>query len=80
MSDSAWLSSSIHQHFGNIDDPRVEGRCAHQLDPSQLEAPMTEGIVSSRSIVSAWSTEHRLVLGQTPVDAESNEITAIPSP
>jgi predicted transposase YbfD/YdcC len=29
-------------------------------------------------LVSAWSSEHRLVLGQTPVDAKSNEITAIP--
>lgn len=29
-------------------------------------------------MVSAWCTEHRLVLGQTPVDSKSNEITAIP--
>ncbi len=28
--------------------------------------------------VSAWSSEHRLVLGQTKVNAKSNEITAIP--
>ncbi|HIK12065.1 MAG TPA: ISAs1 family transposase [Oscillatoriaceae cyanobacterium M33_DOE_052] len=31
MSDSAWLSSSLHHHFGLIDDPRVQGRCAHRL-------------------------------------------------
>ncbi|HIK10315.1 MAG TPA: ISAs1 family transposase, partial [Oscillatoriaceae cyanobacterium M33_DOE_052] len=31
MSDSAWLSSSLHHHFGLIDDPRVPGRCAHRL-------------------------------------------------
>lgn len=30
-------------------------------------------------MVSAWSKEHRLVLGQTKVSAKSNEITAIPS-
>ena len=29
--------------------------------------------------VSAWSSEHRLVLGQTKVDCKSNEITAIPA-
>lgn len=30
-------------------------------------------------LVSAWSKEHRLVLGQTKVHAKSNEITAIPA-
>lgn len=29
-------------------------------------------------MVSAWSSEHRWVLGQTPVDSKSNEMTAIP--
>jgi predicted transposase YbfD/YdcC len=29
-------------------------------------------------LVSAWATQARLVLGQVPVDAKSNEITAIP--
>ena len=29
-------------------------------------------------MVSAWATENRMVLGQTPTDAHSNEITAIP--
>ena len=28
--------------------------------------------------VSAWSCQHQLVLGQTAVDAKTNEITAIP--
>lgn len=28
--------------------------------------------------VSAWSSEHRLVLGQTKVSSKSNEITAMP--
>jgi len=30
-------------------------------------------------MVSAWASEHRLVLGQTKVSAKSNEITAIPA-
>ena len=30
-------------------------------------------------MVSAWSKEHRLVLGQTKVSEKSNEITAIPA-
>lgn len=30
-------------------------------------------------MVSAWATQNRLVLGQTKVDAKSNEITAIPA-
>ncbi len=29
-------------------------------------------------VVSAWASEHRLVLGQLKVDSKSNEITAIP--
>lgn len=29
-------------------------------------------------MVSAWASEHRLVLGQVKVDEQSNEITAIP--
>ncbi|QIZ73479.1 transposase family protein [Oxynema aestuarii AP17] len=31
MSDSFCLSSSLHTHFGDLEDPRVQGRCAHQL-------------------------------------------------
>jgi predicted transposase YbfD/YdcC len=161
MSDSCPLASSLHAHFGDLDDPRVEGRCAHQLfdivviallavlagaegwdametygkaketwlesflsldngipshdtfrrvlsrlDPTQLEARFQDWIGSllnrlggkvvaidgktlrgsydredklkALQMVSAWCTEHRLVLGQTPVDCQSNEITAIP--
>ena len=29
-------------------------------------------------VISAWASEHRLVLGQIKVDSKSNEITAIP--
>ncbi len=161
MSNSLSLSSSLYAHFGSLDDPRVQGRCAHQLfdivviallavlagaegwdgmetygkakeawlttflslpngipshdtfrrvlsrlDPTQLEARFQNWIGSlletlgatvvaidgktlrgsydrehnlkALQLVSAWCTEHRLVLGQTPVDSKSNEMTAIP--
>ncbi|MHC5730591.1 MAG: ISAs1 family transposase, partial [Nostoc sp.] len=35
--------------------------------------------LKSLHTVSAWSSEHRLVLGQTKVSDKSNEITAIPA-
>jgi len=31
MFDSFSVSSSLQDHFGDLDDPRVQGRCAHQL-------------------------------------------------
>jgi predicted transposase YbfD/YdcC len=34
--------------------------------------------VKALQMVSAWASEHRLVLGQCAVDTKSNEITAIP--
>lgn len=34
--------------------------------------------VKALQMVSAWASEHRLVLGQCPVASKSNEITAIP--
>lgn len=34
---------------------------------------------SALHLVSAWSSEHRLMLGQVKVDSKSNEITAIPA-
>jgi len=38
-----------------------------------------EGKQSTLHVVSAWATEHRLVLGQVKVANKSNEITAIPA-
>ncbi len=38
-----------------------------------------EGAECGLHTVSAWSSEHRLVLGQTKVSDKSNEITAIPA-
>lgn len=37
-----------------------------------------EGGVKALQLVSAWASEHRVVLGQCTVDSKSNEITAIP--
>ena len=37
-----------------------------------------EGGVKALQLVSAWASEHRLVLGQCTVASKSNEITAIP--
>lgn len=37
-----------------------------------------EGGIKAVQMVSAWASEHRLVLGQCPVSSKSNEITAIP--
>ncbi|UIE38761.1 ISAs1 family transposase [Leptodesmis sichuanensis] len=37
-----------------------------------------EGGSKALQLVSAWASEHRLVLGQCSVDSKSNEITAIP--
>jgi hypothetical protein len=37
-----------------------------------------EGQLKALHSVSAWSSEHGLVLGQQKVDAKSNEITAVP--
>lgn len=37
-----------------------------------------ENSLKSLQMVSAWSSSHRLVLGQVAVDKKSNEITAIP--
>jgi predicted transposase YbfD/YdcC len=38
-----------------------------------------ESGVKALHMVSAWASEHRLVLGQTKVSDKSNEITAIPA-
>ncbi len=38
-----------------------------------------ESQLKALHLVSAWSKEHRLVLGQTKVSEKSNEITAIPA-
>jgi len=37
-----------------------------------------QGGIKALKLVSAWASEHRIVLGQCKVDSKSNEITAIP--
>ena len=65
-----WIQSLV-EHLGvevvAIDGKALKGSYDRK---SQLKA---------LHMVSAWSTEHRLVLGQTKVSAKSNEITAIPA-
>jgi predicted transposase YbfD/YdcC len=66
----------------------VVARTAGQVTPSQVVAldgktlrrahDRTNGKAASH-LVSAWATEHRLVLGQVKVDDKSNEITALPA-
>ena len=156
------LKTLIHEHFGGLDDPRVERTRAHHLldiitiallavlsgaegwvametygkakqewlsrflelpngipshdtfarvlahiDPQALEQRFqswvarlvsslggevvaidgktmrgsydAEAGLPALQLVSAWASEHRLVLGQCAVEADSNEITAIPA-
>jgi predicted transposase YbfD/YdcC len=40
---------------------------------------MTEAGVKALHLVSAWATDHRLVLAQSKVQDKSNQITAIPA-
>jgi DDE_Tnp_1-associated len=47
------------------------------LDGKTLRASMSEG-QPALHVVSAWSAQNRIVLGQRAVDEKSNEITAIP--
>ena len=46
---------------------------------SQLGSYDREQQQSALQMVSAWASEHRLMLGQMKVDEKSNEITAIPA-
>lgn len=161
MRASKCLQSSIQEYFGELPEPRVQGRCRHQLldviaisllavlagaegwtaietygqakkswlstflalphgipssdtfrrvlarlDPEAFEASFRRWIalitshldtqviamdgktargsyardsnLKALQLVSAWASEHRLVLGQVRVEGKSNEITAIP--
>jgi predicted transposase YbfD/YdcC len=63
----AWVRAYLPDLAGEI--VCVDGkvlRRAHDLNQSPL------------ALVSAWAEEHRLVLGQVTVAADSNEITAVP--
>lgn len=50
----------------------IDGKCLKgSYDRNQKQ--------SALHVVSAWASEHRLVLGQVKVESKSNEITAIPA-
>ena len=68
--DSKDITSNFLQHFTGIKDPRAERTRLHLL---------TDIMTISLHTVSAWASEHRLILGQTKVSCKSNEITAIPA-
>jgi hypothetical protein len=57
------LEASILKYFGNLKEPRIERNGEH----------------SALHLVSAWASQHRLVLGQVKVEENSNEITPIPT-
>jgi predicted transposase YbfD/YdcC len=48
------------------------------IDGKTIRGPKSHGKKSAIHMVSAWSFENNLVLGQIKVDEKSNEITAIP--
>jgi predicted transposase YbfD/YdcC len=66
----SWVKAT----FARIDPPVVA------IDGKALRGSQEKvhGI-APLAMVSAWATEHRLVLGQLQVDEKSNEITAIPA-
>jgi predicted transposase YbfD/YdcC len=61
-----WLGANPVGHLA-IDGKTVR----HSFDRKRDQSPL--------HLVSAWASEHRLVLGQEAVDSKSNEITAIPA-
>ena len=61
-----WLEAAQVGHVA-IDGKTVR----HSFDRKREQSPL--------HLVSAWASEHRLVLGQVAVDSKSNEITAIPA-
>jgi predicted transposase YbfD/YdcC len=65
----SWISSLIETTGADI--IAIDGKTARR-------SFTTKDRKSALHTVSAWSCQHQLVLGQTAVDAKSNEITAIP--
>lgn len=74
-----WLETFLALPNG-IPSHDTFARVFARLDPKALEASFQQWIraLVSTQLVSAWASEHRLVLGQCSVDSKSNEITAIP--
>ena len=65
----AWISSLIE--VTGTDVIAIDGKTARR-------SFQTKDRKTALHTVSAWSSQHKLVLGQTAVDNKSNEITAIP--
>ena len=65
----AWISSLIE--VTGTDVISIDGKTARR-------SFQTKDRKTALHTVSAWSSQHKLVLGQTAVDNKSNEITAIP--
>ena len=65
---AAWVSS-LHEAFGDV--VAIDGKTLRRsFDVADGKAAI--------HMISAWSCEHHMVLGQRKVDDKSNEITAIP--
>jgi predicted transposase YbfD/YdcC len=65
----SWISSLVETT--GCDVIAIDGKTARR-------SFTTKDRKSALHTVSAWSCQHQLVLGQTAVDAKTNEITAIP--
>ncbi|RYV03848.1 ISAs1 family transposase [Shewanella sp. OPT22] len=65
----AWMSSLIKVTGGDV--IAIDGKTARR-------SFQTKDRKTALHTVSAWSSQHKLVLGQSAVDEKSNEITAIP--
>ena len=65
----SWISSLVE--ITGCDVIAIDGKTARR-------SFTTKDRKNALHTVSAWSCQHQLVLGQTAVDAKTNEITAIP--
>lgn len=64
-----WMSTLIESTGSDV--IAIDGKTARRsFDTRERQNPL--------HVVSAWSSQHQLVLGQVAVDEKSNEITAIP--
>lgn len=66
------VGAVVGRHLGPASD------CARVAKLSKVPLDRESGC-KALHVVSAWASEHRLVLGQLKVADKSNEITAIPA-
>lgn len=66
----AWVQAILPRAAGEI--VAIDGKVVRRSHDRGAERPPID-------LVSAWATESRLVLGQLAVDAQSNEIPAVPA-